>query len=155
MTALAPLILQHQRVHRAWELSKRPVTGQLDQPSTMPGQYRLKALFAMFPEAGQRAALVPAHQPGVADHVGSEDRCQLALLALHQSFYFDTWIVEGPLNSGNGPVTLQADTYRCKEVQRAPADSSYSSPTRSISSGRLFFTLPTSVPTSHASIAPP
>jgi hypothetical protein len=30
----------------------------------------------------------------------------------------------------------------------------YNSPTRSISSGRLFLTLPTSAPTSHASIAP-
>jgi hypothetical protein len=35
------------------------------------------------------------------------------------------------------------------------ASEAYSSPTRSNSSGRLFFTLPTSPPTSHASIAPP
>ena len=47
------------------------------------------------------------------------------------------------------PVLLR-DTSRWRRLQLA----SQSSPTRSISSGRLFFTLPSSAPTSHASIAP-
>src|SRR5216684_1972314 len=46
----------------------------------MPGQYRLKLLFAVLPQPSQRTALVPPHQTGVADHVGGKDGREFSLL---------------------------------------------------------------------------
>ena len=69
-----------QRIDGAGELDQRAIAGQLDQPAAMPGQCGLEPLGAMVPQARQRAALVPAHQAGVADHIGRNDGRQSALL---------------------------------------------------------------------------
>ncbi len=70
-----------QGVHGAGKLDQSAIAGQLDQPPTVACQHRLETLFAMFPQASERAALVPAHQPGVADHVHCHDGSQPALLS--------------------------------------------------------------------------
>ena len=62
-----------ERIDRAGKLGQRTVAGQLDQPPAVPRQHRLEALAAVLPQARQRAALVPPHQAGVADHIGCND----------------------------------------------------------------------------------
>jgi len=57
-----------KRAHWARKLSKRPVPGQFDQPSAVPSQCWFKSLFTVA-ETRQRAAFVPAHQPGVAHNI--------------------------------------------------------------------------------------
>ena len=64
-----------QRIDGAGELDQRSVAGQLDQPPAVARQYRLEALLAVFSQARQRAALVAAHQAGIAHHIGGNDGC--------------------------------------------------------------------------------
>ena len=56
------------------------IARQLDQPATVSRERWFEALPAMLAQARQRAALVAAHQAGVADNVCGEDRCQFAEL---------------------------------------------------------------------------
>jgi hypothetical protein len=58
-----------QCVYSAGELGQHTIAGQLDQSAAVPGQCRLQTLRAMHLQPRERAALVPTHQPGVANRV--------------------------------------------------------------------------------------
>jgi hypothetical protein len=70
----------------ASELDQRAVACQLDDAAAMLGDLGLDDLLAQCFEPGVRAGLVLAHEPTVADHVGGEDRGELAfeLLRSHR-----------------------------------------------------------------------
>ncbi len=69
-----------ERVDGAGELHQHAVAGQLDDAAAALGQQRHELLLADGAQPGDGAALIPAHQPGVADHIGSQDRRQSPLL---------------------------------------------------------------------------
>jgi hypothetical protein len=58
-----------QCVHGAREFGQCTITRQLDQAAAVTGQCRLEPFLAMLAEAGQCAALVPAHQARVSDDI--------------------------------------------------------------------------------------
>jgi hypothetical protein len=58
----------------------------------------------VWPEAGQRAALVAPHEAGVADNVCGEDRRQFALLTVHGNCPRFLHIVGGFGRVDNEPV---------------------------------------------------
>ena len=62
-----------QCIHGAGKLCQRAVAHQLDQPATMAREDRLEPLFAMRPQPGKRAVLIPAHQPRVAHDICRKD----------------------------------------------------------------------------------
>ena len=96
-----------QRIDGAGELDQCTVAGQLDQPAAVAGQCRLEPLLAMLPQARKRAALVAAHQAGVADDVRSDDRRQSALLTSQWNFPVSpASIVEGLNRLGNDAAKL-------------------------------------------------
>ena len=69
-----------QRLDGAAELGQHAVARQLDDAAATPSDDRHDGLLADGAQASDRAAFVAAHEPGIAHHVGSEDRCQSALL---------------------------------------------------------------------------
>ena len=69
------------RVDHAAELDEAAVAGALDDAPVMRGDGGVDQVAAQAPEARQRAILVRAGEPAVADHVGDEDRCNLPGLA--------------------------------------------------------------------------
>jgi hypothetical protein len=62
-----------QRIDSTGELDQSSVAGQLDQAARVACQRWLEVPLAVLPQARQCAALVPAHQPGVADHIHRHD----------------------------------------------------------------------------------
>ena len=70
-----------QRFDGGAELGQYAVARQLDDAAATPSHDRHDGLLADGAQASDRAAFVAAHEPGIAHHVGSEDRCQSALLA--------------------------------------------------------------------------
>ena len=61
------------RVDDAGELAQSPVADPVDDAAVVPGDERVDELGAVRLEPGDRAILVPLHQPRVADHVRRED----------------------------------------------------------------------------------
>ena len=70
------------RFDGAGEIDQQAVAGALDDAAAVGGDVRFDELAEMRLEATQRAFLVVAHQPAVADHVGRQDRRELAFGAL-------------------------------------------------------------------------
>ena len=66
------------RVDDAAELDQRPVSGALDHAPMMHGNRRVDQIAAQRPQPRQRAVLVCSGEPAVADHVGDQDRRDLA-----------------------------------------------------------------------------
>jgi hypothetical protein len=58
-----------KRIHGAAELDQSTVARQLDQPAAVTSQCRLQTLLPVASQARKRAALIPTHQAGIADHV--------------------------------------------------------------------------------------
>ncbi|MGH6916018.1 MAG: hypothetical protein ACREH3_20190, partial [Geminicoccales bacterium] len=77
--ALLNLDRARHRVTYTRELDERAIAHQFDQTTPVIGNLR----FDEFPPVGlediQRARLVLAHEPAVADDIGSQNRCQPAL----------------------------------------------------------------------------
>jgi hypothetical protein len=69
------------RVDGAWELDQRAVACELDDAAPVLGDERLDELLAYRLQARDRAGLVGAHEPAVADHVRGQNRRQLAFNA--------------------------------------------------------------------------
>ena len=65
-------------VDDAAELDERAVAGALDDAPVMHGDGRIDQIAAQRPQPRQRAILVRAGEPAVADHVGGQDRRELA-----------------------------------------------------------------------------
>ncbi len=61
------------RVDDARELDQGAVAHQLDDASLVLGDERVDQLLSQRLQAGERAILVPLHEPGVADHVRRQD----------------------------------------------------------------------------------
>src|SRR4051794_25829940 len=61
------------RVDDAAELAQHAIAHELDNPAVVLGQEWLEELLAVRLEAGERAGLVMAHEPRVADHVRRQD----------------------------------------------------------------------------------
>ena len=59
-------------VDHAGELDQHAVAGQLDDAALVLGDPRVDQFLAARLERGKRGGLVDAHQPAVADHVGSQ-----------------------------------------------------------------------------------
>ena len=82
-------------------------SNELDQSATVTRQCRLETLATVFPQARQRAALVPPHQAGIADYIGCKDRCQPALLSCQWNFAASQLrIVEGLSRLGNDAANV-------------------------------------------------
>ena len=73
-------------VNHARELDQRAVARELDRPAAALGDLGIDEVLAKRLEPGVRACLVLAHQPTVTDHIGGEDRGELAfeLLRSHR-----------------------------------------------------------------------
>ena len=71
------------RMKRAGKFEQQPVAGGLDQPPAFFGKERIDRL-AMRLERRQRAELVRAHQPAVADDIGANNDAQTALDGRHK-----------------------------------------------------------------------
>jgi hypothetical protein len=65
------------------ELDQSAVACQFDKASAVANQQWLKASDAQPPEPSDRAALVPPHQAGVANHIGNQNCRQPALFTRH------------------------------------------------------------------------
>ena len=65
-------------VDDAAELDERAVAGALDDAAVMHGDGRVDEVAAQRPKPRERALLVRAREPAVADHVGGEDGGELA-----------------------------------------------------------------------------
>ena len=61
-------------VDDAAELDEAAVAGALDDAPVMHGDGRIDQIAAQRPQPRQRAILVRAGEPAVADHVGDQDR---------------------------------------------------------------------------------
>ena len=59
----------------ARELDQHTIAGGLEDAAVVLGCAGVEDLFAKRLELRQRPGLVRAHEPGIADHVGSKDRC--------------------------------------------------------------------------------
>ena len=72
---------------RAGEIDQQAVAGALDDTSPVRGDVRLDQFAEMRLEPAQRAFLVVAHEPAVADDVSRQDRGELAFgaLVLHRA----------------------------------------------------------------------
>ena len=68
-------------VDHAAKLDERPVAGQLDSAAVMQGDGRVDEVAAQSPELRQRPILIGPGESAVADHVGDQDRSDLARLA--------------------------------------------------------------------------
>ena len=66
------------RVDHAAELDDGAVAGALDHPALVHGDGGIDEIAAQRPEPREGAVLVGAGQPAKADHIGSEDRGELA-----------------------------------------------------------------------------
>ena len=66
------------RIHHARELDQHAVAGQLDDAPSMLGDLGVDEFAAVRLERRERRGLVDAHEPAVADHVGSQDSGQTA-----------------------------------------------------------------------------
>ena len=64
-------------VDHAAELDEDAVAGALDDAAVMRGDGRIDQIAAQPPEPRQRAILVRAREPAVADHVRDQDRSDL------------------------------------------------------------------------------
>ena len=71
------------RVDHAAELDDRAVAGALDHPAFVNGDGGIDEIAAQSPEPRERPVLVGAREPAEADHVGGEDRRELARLGRH------------------------------------------------------------------------
>ena len=71
-------------IDHAAELDQRSIAGALDHAPVVHGDGRIDQVAAQRPQPRQRAIFVRAGEPAVSDHVGSQDRRQLAVLA-HQT----------------------------------------------------------------------
>jgi hypothetical protein len=69
------------RIHRARELDQGTIAHQLDDSAVVLGDQRLDELLAQRPQPRDRAGLVVADQPAVADHVRGQNRRELAIRA--------------------------------------------------------------------------
>ena len=67
------------RLDHARELDQRAIAHQLDDAAVVLGDLRFDEFLAMRLERCERARLVGRHEPRVADHVRSQNRCQPAL----------------------------------------------------------------------------
>ena len=65
------------RVDHAAELYEAAVAGSLDDAPVMGGDGGIDQIAAQPPQPRQRAILVRAREPAVADHVGDQDRRNL------------------------------------------------------------------------------
>ena len=81
------------RIDGARELDQRAVAHQLDNAAAVLGDQRLDELLAQRLQARDRAGLVGAHEPAVADHVRGQNRRELAFHA-----------------RGHGPTSTRAAT---------------------------------------------
>ena len=68
-------------VHHAAELDDRAVAGALDDAAVMSGDGGVDDVAAEAPQARERAILVRAGEPAVADHIGDQDCRKFAGLA--------------------------------------------------------------------------
>ena len=68
-------------VDHAAKLDDRAVAGALDDPAAMGGDGRVDQVAAQAAQARERALLVGAGEPAVADDIRDQDRCELAGLA--------------------------------------------------------------------------
>src|ERR1700683_1426166 len=64
-------------IDHAAEFDNGAVADQFDDPAVMGGDGGVEDDLAMPFQGTERAGLVGAHQPGIADHVGSENRREL------------------------------------------------------------------------------
>ena len=62
------------RVDHAAELDQAAVAGALDDAAVMHGDGGIDQVAAQPPQPRERAILVRAREPAVADHVGDQDR---------------------------------------------------------------------------------
>jgi len=69
------------RVDRAAELDDRAIAGAFDNSAVMHRDCRIDEVAAERPQARERALLVGAGEPAIADDVGDQDRGELARLA--------------------------------------------------------------------------
>ena len=69
------------RVNHAAELDDCAVAGAFDNPTAMGGDGGVDEIAAQPPDARQRAVLVSAGEPAVADNIGDQDRRKFAGLA--------------------------------------------------------------------------
>jgi hypothetical protein len=69
----------------ACEFGQDPVASQLDDPSTISGKSRFKAIAATLLQAKQRAGLITAHEPRISGDIRRHDRRQFALLPCHRN----------------------------------------------------------------------
>ena len=83
---LLELDRRRQSLDRTGEFHQHAVAGQLDDASAAPLQDRLEVLFADGPDTADRAALIPAHETGVANHVGGQDRRKSSLVTGQYNF---------------------------------------------------------------------
>src|SRR5262249_16673234 len=70
-----------QCIDHTTEFDEQPVAGGLDQAPAVLGDFRVDYLGAERLQAFEGAALVGSKQPGVARHIGREDRRETAGLA--------------------------------------------------------------------------
>src|SRR5476651_497214 len=56
-------------IDSAGKFQQQPVAHSLDDAPAMRGDCRVEQVGSVHPEARERAALVPPHQAGVADHI--------------------------------------------------------------------------------------
>ena len=68
-------------VDDATELDERAIAGQLDGAAVMHGDGRVDEVAAESPEPRERLVLIGPGESAVADHVGDQDRSDLARLA--------------------------------------------------------------------------
>ena len=61
-------------VDHAAEFDEAAVAGALDDAAVMGGDGGVDQIAAQAPEARERAVLVRAGEPGIADHIGDQDR---------------------------------------------------------------------------------
>jgi hypothetical protein len=73
------------RIDHARELQQQPVARGLDDTPSMAGNGWVHYFLTKSLQRSQRAALVLAHQPGVARDIGRDDGGKAALLGCHRS----------------------------------------------------------------------
>ena len=67
-----------ERGVRAGELEQHPVARGLDDPAAMLGNLRIDYALTNLSQTSERAGVVPFHVPAEADHIGDQDRGELA-----------------------------------------------------------------------------
>jgi hypothetical protein len=83
-----------QRIDSAGKVEQSAIPGQLDQPTSVFGEYGIEVFGPVLAQARQRPALVATHKAGVADNVGGQSRRQFSLLTGHGNFprlCFGSW----------------------------------------------------------------